>query len=89
MPDWLTATLGRDFSQGFAEGVILSRFSSSTAAWDAYTEGLDRCARLREALDEARRNELRTAFVSWVDQSRTGLGISIPVQYLVTIGHRA
>ena len=38
--------------------------------------------------DEAQRNELRAAFMSWVDQFRTDLGISIPFRYLVTIGHR-
>jgi SAM-dependent methyltransferase len=88
-PDWLTATLGRDFSLGFEEGVVITRFSSSAAAWDAYTQGFGPVRAVAEALDEAQRNELRTAFVSWVDQFRTGLGISIPFHYLVTIGHRA
>lgn len=88
-PDWLTAALGREFSLGFEEGVALARFSSSAAAWDAYTEGFGPVRAVAEALDEARKSELRTAFVSWVDQFRTGLGISIPFQYLVTIGHRA
>jgi hypothetical protein len=74
---------------GFEEGVVLARFSSSAAAWDAYTEGFGPVRAVAEALDETRRNELRTAFVSWVNQFRTGLGISIPLPYLVTIGHRA
>jgi SAM-dependent methyltransferase len=89
MPDWLTATLGRHFSLGFEEGVAMARFSSSTAAWDIYTEGFGKLCAVAEAFDEAQRNELRTAFVSWADQFRTGLGISIPFQYLVTIGYRA
>ena len=71
MPDWLTATLGRDFSLGFEEGVVLTRFSSSAAAWDAYTEGFGPVRAVAQALDEAQRNELRTALVSWVDQFRT------------------
>jgi SAM-dependent methyltransferase len=88
MRDWLTTTLGRDFSLGFEEGVVLSRFASSTAAWDAYTEGFGPVRAVAESLDEARKNELRTVFVTWVDQFRTGLGVSIPIQYLLTIGHR-
>src|SRR5262249_38154727 len=89
MPDWLTANLGRDFSLGFEEGVVLTRFSSSAAAWGAYTEGFGPVRAVAEALNTVQRNELHTAFVSWVDQFRTGLGISIPFEYLVTIGHRA
>jgi SAM-dependent methyltransferase len=46
-PDWLTATLGRDFSLGFEEGVVLARFSSAAAAWDVIPRVLDACARLR------------------------------------------
>jgi len=87
-PDWLTATLGRDFSLGFEEGVVLARFSSSAAAWGAWTEGFGPVRAVAEALDEAMRNELRTAFLSWTDQFRTGLGISIPFPYLVAIGRR-
>src|SRR6516162_3595074 len=52
MPDWLTATLGRDFSLGFEEGVVLTRFSSSAAAWDAYTEGFGPVRAVAQALDE-------------------------------------
>src|ERR1700687_288688 len=59
-PDWLMATLGRDFSLGFEEGVVLARFSSSAAAWDVYTEGFGRLCAVAEALNEAQRNELRT-----------------------------
>jgi SAM-dependent methyltransferase len=87
-PDWCTTTLGHDFSLGFEEGVVLSRFPSSAAAWDAFTDGIGPVRAVAESLDEARKNELRTVFVTWVDQFRTGLGVSIPFQYLVTIGHR-
>jgi len=88
-PEWLTATLGGDFSLAFEEDVVLARFSSSAAAWNIYTEGFGRLCAVAEAVDEAQRNELRAAFVSWVGQFRTDLGISIPFRYLVTIGHRA
>jgi SAM-dependent methyltransferase len=87
-PEWLTATLGRDFSLGFEEDVVHARFSSSAAAWDTYTEGFGRLCAVAEADDEAQRKELRAAFVSWVDQFRTRLGVSIPFRYLVTIGQR-
>ena len=87
-PDWLTATLGQYFSLGFEEGVVIARFSSSSAAWDAYAAGFGPVRAVAEALDEARRNELRTAFVSWSDQFRTGLGVSIPFPYLVMTGPR-
>jgi SAM-dependent methyltransferase len=47
MPDWRTATLGRDFSLGFEEGVVITRFSSSAAAGTLTQRVLDRCAQLR------------------------------------------
>ena len=78
MRDWLTTTLGRDFSLGFEEGIVLQRFASSAAAWDAYTAGFGPVRAVAESLDEARKNELRTVFETWVDQFRTGLGVSIP-----------
>ena len=87
-PSWITTTLGNDFRMGFEEGVVVSRFASPTAAWNAYTEGFGPMRAVAEALDDSRRNELQSAFTAWVGQYRTGLGVSIPFEYLVSVGQR-
>ena len=84
--DWITATLGHDFRLGFEEGILVSRFASAAAALDAYTEGFGPVRAIAEALDVPRRNELQAAFMSWVEQFHTDLGIGIPLEYLVSVG---
>jgi ubiquinone/menaquinone biosynthesis C-methylase UbiE len=85
--DWLTATLGQAFRLGFEEGVV-SRFPSAAAAWDQYADGFGPVHAVASSLSEPQKDELRTAFIAWVDQFRTGLGVSIPVEYLVSVGLR-
>jgi len=63
-PDWLTATLGRDFSLGFEDGVVLSRFASSAAAWTLTPTVSDRYEPLQSLSTSPRRNELHTVFVT-------------------------
>jgi hypothetical protein len=67
----------------------MSRFASSEATWDAYVNGFGPVLATAASLDADRREEMRRAFNAWTDQFRTGLGITIPIDYLVTVGHRA
>ena len=86
--DWLTATLGHAFRLGFEEGVVLSRFPSAAAAWDQYADGFGPVRAVASSLNELQKSELRSAFIAWVEQFRTGLGVSIPIEYLVSVGQR-
>ena len=39
-------------------------------------------------LDSARREALLGAFIEWLADYRTDLGIALPFEYLVTVGRR-
>ncbi len=86
--DWLTATLASAFHLGFEEGVVITRFPSAEVAWEQYVEGFGPVRAVASSLDDSRRSELKTAFMTWTEPFRTGLGISIPFEYLVSIGQR-
>lgn len=86
--EWLSSTLGRDFRLGFEEGTVLSRFPSIDGAWDIYATGFPPVIAVASALDAARRDALRQAFREWAEPFRTGLGITVPMDYLVTVGER-
>jgi SAM-dependent methyltransferase len=86
--DWLIGTLGRDFHLGFEEGTVMSHFASADAAWEAYVTGFGPVRIVAASLDVARRGEMRQAFSAWTGQFYTGLGITIPIDYLVTVGNR-
>jgi ubiquinone/menaquinone biosynthesis C-methylase UbiE len=86
--DWLTSALGSAFKLGFEEGVVISRFPSAAQAWDVYTDGFGPVRAVASSLQGPRREELRKAFTSWFEQYRTGLGVSLPIEYLVTVGQR-
>jgi ubiquinone/menaquinone biosynthesis C-methylase UbiE len=86
--DWLATALGSTFRLGFEEGVVISRFPSPAVAWDVYTEGFGPVRAVASSLEGPRREELRIAFASWFEQYRTNLGVSLPIEYLVTVGQR-
>ncbi len=86
--DWLNSTLGRDFRLGFEEGTAMSRFASADAAWETYVTGFGPVRAIAANLDAARREEMHQAFIAWGEQFQTGLGITIPNDYLVTVGRR-
>jgi SAM-dependent methyltransferase len=86
--EWLGSTLGRDFRLGFEEGTVLSRFPSVDVAWDTYATGFPPVIAVASGLDEARRDALRRAFCEWAEPFRSGLGITIPIDYLLTVGER-
>jgi ubiquinone/menaquinone biosynthesis C-methylase UbiE len=86
--DWMTTTLGSSFDLGFEQGVVVSRFPSPEAAWEVYAEGFGPVRALASSLEGPRREELRTVFVTWLEQFCTALGVSLPFDYLVSIGRR-
>jgi hypothetical protein len=66
----------------------MCRFPSAEATWDTHVNGFGPVLTTAASLDANRREELRRVFMDWTDQFRTGLGITIPYDYLVTVGHR-
>jgi SAM-dependent methyltransferase len=86
--DWLHTTLGDDFDLGFEEGIAIQRLPDAESAWAVYERGFGPVRALAQSVEETRRAELRHAFIDWASTFRSGLGIAMPYQYLVTLGRR-
>jgi SAM-dependent methyltransferase len=86
--DRVRALLAGDFDLRFEQGVTTCFERDGAAAWDAFVTGYGPTKALAKSLDESRRGELREAFITFHDNYRTELGISVPRQYLITLGKR-
>jgi len=87
-PAWLQVTLGEYFELGFEPGELTHRAASAEETWNIYEQGFGPIRATALALDDEKRSELKSAFVNWLDDYSTGLGIALSYQYLVTIGIR-
>jgi SAM-dependent methyltransferase len=86
--DRVRALLSRDFDLKFEEGVATYFARDGAAAWEAFVTGYGPTKSLARSLDENRRLALKQAFIASCEDYRTELGISIPRQYLITLGKR-
>jgi ubiquinone/menaquinone biosynthesis C-methylase UbiE len=86
--DRVHALLSRDFDLQFEHGVAPYFDRDGAAAWDAFVKGYGPTKALAKSLEEIRRRELKEAFIAFHDNYRTELGISVPRQYLITLGKR-
>jgi len=82
------AESGPMFELGHEIGELTHRLSDAEEAWRVYEGGFGPIRATSQALDTDERANLKAAFVDWVGQFSTGLGISLTYQYLVTIGVR-
>jgi SAM-dependent methyltransferase len=86
--DRVRALLAGDFDLQFEQGVATSFERDGAGAWDAFVAGYGPIKALAKSLDDDRRNQLREALIAFHDRYRTELGISMPRQYLITLGKR-
>ena len=87
-PDWLKGALGAYFELCHETGEVTHRLPNAEEAWRVYEVGYGPMRVTSQALDDEKRTELKAAFVDWVSQFRTDLGIALPYQYLLTVGIR-
>lgn len=87
-PDWIKSSFGAGYDIGHEEAELFHRLPDAETAWDVYESGFGPVRAVAASLDDARRGELRAAFIDWVNRFRTGLGVAIPFQYLVTVGRK-
>jgi hypothetical protein len=69
-------------------GELTHRAADAEEVWRVYEDGFGPIRATAQALDTDKRAELKAAFVEWVSQFSTDLGIALTYQYLVTIGVR-
>ena len=80
--------LAGDFDLRFEQGVAVHFDRDGAAVWDAFVTGYGPTKTLAKSLDESRRRELQEAFIAFHESYRTELGVTVPRQYLITLGKR-
>lgn len=86
--DRVRALLAGDFDLRFEQGVATYFTRDGAAAWDAFVTGYGPTKALAQSLDNSRRAKLKDALIAFNDGYKTELGISVPRQYLITLGKR-
>jgi SAM-dependent methyltransferase len=91
--DWgdtgrLVELLGDDFDLGFEEGTTYYRARDGAAAFETFASGFGPIVTLLEELDEETAESFRREFELFHERHRTGVGVLVPRQYLVTVGRR-
>jgi SAM-dependent methyltransferase len=87
-PERVRELLGEAFDLRFEPGTSFYREPSAEAAWETFSRGFGPLRSLVERLDPERREQLRREFVAFHDRYRTELGITMPREYLLTVGIR-
>ena len=86
--DRVRELLAGDFDLRFEQGVAVHFARDGAAVWDAFVTGYGPTKTLAKSLDESRRHELQEAFIAFHESYRTELGVTVPRQYLITLGER-
>jgi len=79
---------GSHFELGFEDGETIYYDRSGEAAWQTFVTGYGPTKALAASLDERGREALKRDFVVFHNTFATPLGISMPRQYLLTVGTR-
>ena len=81
--------LGKHFDLKFEQSETIYHDVSGEAVWNAFTAGYGPTRVLAASLDDTKREQLRRDFVAFHDERfKAPLGISMPRQYLLTVGVR-
>jgi ubiquinone/menaquinone biosynthesis C-methylase UbiE len=80
--------LDSTFDLRFEKAVSYYREPSAEAAWDTFSTGYGPTRMLANGLDAERREALRTDFIAFHQGFATELGITVPREYVLTIGVR-
>lgn len=84
----LEALLGEAFDLRFEEGTSFYREPDGEAAWQTFSTGYGPTRMLANGLAGEQRAALQRDFVAFHDAFRTGLGVTVPRAYWLTVGTR-
>jgi SAM-dependent methyltransferase len=87
-PDRVRDLLGPAFDVRFERGVSYYREPSAEAAWETFSTGYGPTKTLADSLDADRREAFRADFIAFHAGFPTPLGICVPREYWLTVGHR-
>lgn len=85
-PDWTRTSLGQNVTLGFETADTVHRLPDAETVWADYSRGFGPVRAVAQSLDENRLVEMRAAFLEWVGQFSTDLGIAMPFRYVVSAG---
>jgi SAM-dependent methyltransferase len=77
-----------DFDLGFETATTYYREPSGAAAWNNFSAGFGPVVALLETLADDAIERLRTDFEAFHESHRTGAGILVPREYVITVGNR-
>ena len=86
--DWLQRELGELFELGYEFGTLYQRFADGEDAWQLYLDTFGPLQAVVATLDDDRRTALKADYSALFERFRTGLGLSVPIDYLVAVGVR-
>jgi SAM-dependent methyltransferase len=87
-PERVRELFGNAFELRFETGTTTLRMPDGESVWELFVTGYGPTKTLTASLDAERREQLRRDFIAYHERYRTDLGIAMPRDYLVTIGHR-
>ena len=79
---------GSNFTLGYEEGVTTYHEVDAEAVWHKFVIGYGPTRSLAASLDESRRQDFKRDFVAFHDRFKAPLGISMPREYLLSLGTR-
>jgi SAM-dependent methyltransferase len=86
--DRIKELFGANFDLGFEDGETLYYDRDGEAVWQAFVTGYGPTKALAASLDDRGREALKRDFEAFHDAFATPLGITMPRQYLLTVGTR-
>jgi SAM-dependent methyltransferase len=86
--DRIRERLGKNFDLRFEKATSFYREPNPEAAWRTFSVGYGPTRVLAESLDGERREALHRDFVAFHEKFATDLGITVPREYVVTVGVR-
>jgi SAM-dependent methyltransferase len=87
-PERVRELLGDAFELRFETGTTTLRMPDGESVWELFVTGYGPTKALAASIDPERREQLERDFIAYHERYRTDLGIAMPRDYLVTIGHR-
>ena len=84
----LVELFGERFDLGFEQAVSYYRAESGAAAWESFSTGFGPVVTLLEELDVDEAVRFRSELEIFFERWRTGAGILVPREYVITLGHR-
>lgn len=80
--------LGEAFDLGHESGVVRLQYPDGEAFWRVFANGFGPVKAVADALDADRKSELADSMIRWSQPFRDALGITIPCDYMLTVGRR-